>query len=131
MTIATRPPLLHLSSTFTGVIIHSITDGTKSIMVSDAGSLKLDLGTAAYHINDSSQGDDVSVEGLLQVPELPRDLTSHCCELGGLYGIVTVIKMSISTVLLQDGSIEQVGCDNKASLCIFNLSCVLDPQQPD
>jgi hypothetical protein len=83
------------------VLAHSITDG-KVITVSD-GSLKLHLGRATYHIEDSSKVDEVPLEGPLQVPGLPQDLTSHHFELGGLYRIVTVVKMVISIFSLQDG----------------------------
>jgi hypothetical protein len=53
----------------------SIVRGT-TVAVSD-GSLKDDMGTAAFHIEDSEEGDQVSIGGVLQVPRTPRDSTSH------------------------------------------------------
>jgi hypothetical protein len=79
------------------------------------GKVKLESGTAAYHIRDSTKGEDVSVEGLLQVPGFPYDLTSHRCELAGTRGIVTAsIETVVEQYLLQAGFIE-VGYDNEAS----------------
>jgi hypothetical protein len=93
--------------------------------------MKLDLDTTSHHIGNSSKGDAVALEGLLQVPGLPRDLTLHRCKLGaGLYRILSDLEMMISLFSLQDGAIE-VDCDNDAYLRIFNLSYVFDPQQPD
>jgi hypothetical protein len=109
-------------------LVQCILDGT-AIAVSD-GSLKLNMGTTAYHIQDSMKGENISVEGLLLVPGFPCDLTSQRCELAGIYGIITVTKTVIDQHLIQSGSIE-AGCNNDASLRIFNPSYVFDPYQPD
>jgi hypothetical protein len=63
------------------------------------------MGAATYHIQDSTKGKNISVEGLLLVPGFPCDLTSYHCELAGIYGIITVIKTVIDQHLIQSGSI--------------------------
>jgi hypothetical protein len=88
------------------------------------------MGTAAYHIQDSTKGKNVSVKGLLLVPRFSCNLTSHCCELTSIYGTIMVNETVIEEHLIQSGSIE-VGCHNNSSLPIFDLSYVFDHHQPD
>jgi hypothetical protein len=100
-----------------------------AMAVSD-GSLKDDMGTAAFHIEDSEEGDRVSMEGVLQVPGTPRESSSHRSKLGGLYGIVTVVEAVIQFHNITEGAVE-VGCDGESALQAFDLEYYFDPQQAD
>jgi hypothetical protein len=106
----------------------SIIEGT-AIAVSN-GSPKDDMGTAAFHIEDSEEGDQVLIEGVLQVPGSPRESSSHRSELGGLYGTVTAVEAVIQFLNITEGVIE-VGCDGESALQAFDLEYYFDPQQAD
>jgi hypothetical protein len=103
----------------------SLVKGT-AIAVSD-GSLKDDRGTAAFHIEGE---DGTTIEGVLQVPGTEAESTSHRSELGGLYGIVTVVECLALHYKITKGAIE-VGCDGESALRAFDLDYFFDPQQAD
>lgn len=92
-------------------IVEAIRNGT-CIAVSD-GSFKDEYGTAAWVLEGrTSEG---RIEGVGIIPGEPKIQGAYRSELGGLYGIATIIHILCQVHSIEQGAVE-IGCDGLAAL---------------
>ena len=92
-------------------ILTDLENGT-AVAVSD-GSFKDEFGTACWIIENGNGTERII--GLIDVPGGDKDHDAYRSELGGLYGIVSAVKILEDIGGIKSGEIE-IGCDGMSAL---------------
>ena len=117
----------HVVMSDDGALVAQAIQAQQALAVSD-GSLKYGIGTAAFTVVSAISPTLHPVLGALLVPGVVKDGDSHCCELAGLYGIVTLVHCVVEQYSIPSGGVH-VACNNEQALHVFDPDFLLDPQQ--